>query len=136
MLLFVKENLKKKIIVFESTLLINGKKKKASTKLNVVANFGEHSLLRCLLITGRNHQIRRHSSELGHPILGDDKYGDFNYNKKYQTKGKSPMYLHAYSLQLKIGKNTTTIKSPFFEEFNSFLKKYNVLVEKYFSWKK
>ena len=40
------------------------------------------SLLELELITGRMHQIRRHLSHIGHPLLGDDKYGDFSLNRQ------------------------------------------------------
>ena len=48
---------------------------------------GEVSLLRILLHTGRTHQIRAHMRHLGHPLLGDDLYGDRDFNKKQHAKG-------------------------------------------------
>ncbi len=48
----------------------------------------DESLTRVLLtpVTGRTHQLRAHMAHHGHPILGDDKYGDRALNKKYRTK--------------------------------------------------
>lgn len=46
---------------------------------------GDKCLLKVLLHTGRTHQIRAHMQHLGHPLLGDDLYGDRAFNKKYNT---------------------------------------------------
>ena len=48
---------------------------------------GRISRLRVHLITGRTHQIRAHMRFLSHPILGDDKYGDRNFNKTMKANG-------------------------------------------------
>jgi len=54
------------------------------------------SLLELELGTGRMHQIRRHLALLGHPLLGDDKYGDFSLNKKLRKQsGLKHLLLHA-----------------------------------------
>ncbi len=57
------------------------------------------SLLEVTIKTGRTHQIRVHLASQGHPIAGDDKYGDFELNKSLQKKGLKRMFLHAWRLQ-------------------------------------
>jgi 23S rRNA pseudouridine955/2504/2580 synthase len=57
------------------------------------------SLLEVTIKTGRTHQIRVHLSSQGHPIAGDDKYGDFDRNKSLQKLGLRRMFLHAWRLQ-------------------------------------
>ena len=61
------------------------------------------SLLEVTIKTGRTHQIRVHLASEGHPIAGDDKYGDFDLNKALARPGASPclkrMFLHAWRLQ-------------------------------------
>jgi 23S rRNA pseudouridine955/2504/2580 synthase len=59
---------------------------------------GAYSLLRAQLKTGRTHQIRVHLAHLGFPIVGDDKYGDFDLNKRVAKQGLKRMFLHAWKL--------------------------------------
>ena len=58
------------------------------------------SLLEVTIKTGRTHQIRVHLSHAGHPIVGDDKYGDFELNRQLARLGFKRMFLHAWRLQL------------------------------------
>ena len=58
------------------------------------------SELEARLMTGRTHQIRVHAAHIGHPILGDDKYGDFELNRALGKKGVKRLFLHARKLSL------------------------------------
>ena len=58
------------------------------------------SLLEVTIKTGRTHQIRVHLSHAGHPIAGDDKYGDFDLNRQLMRNGLKRMFLHAWRLRL------------------------------------
>jgi 23S rRNA pseudouridine955/2504/2580 synthase len=64
----------------------------------------EFSLLEAELKTGRTHQIRVHLAHLGFPIAGDDKYGDFDLNKRLSrgtgAKGLKRMFLHAAAAEV------------------------------------
>jgi 23S rRNA pseudouridine955/2504/2580 synthase len=66
--------------VIRAELAIRGAIKKSETRYRLLSVEGEFSLLELELGTGRMHQIRRHLALMGNPILGDDKYGDFNLN--------------------------------------------------------
>ena len=57
------------------------------------------TLLEVTIKTGRTHQIRVHLASQGHPIAGDDKYGDFEWNKALSKQGLKRMFLHAWRLQ-------------------------------------
>jgi 23S rRNA pseudouridine955/2504/2580 synthase len=69
-------------------------------KSAVVGPTGGFSLLEVTIKTGRTHQIRVHLASEGFPIVGDDKYGDFELNKSLQKQGFKRMFLHAWRLSL------------------------------------
>jgi 23S rRNA pseudouridine955/2504/2580 synthase len=48
--------------------------------------------------TGRTHQIRVHAAFAGHPVAGDDKYGDRDFNARLRALGLKRMFLHASSV--------------------------------------
>lgn len=56
------------------------------TKYRVLENGGELSLAEVDLLTGRTHQIRAHFAHIGHALLGDGKYGDNAFNKRFGAK--------------------------------------------------
>lgn len=56
------------------------------------------ALLEAELLTGRTHQIRVHLTHLGFPLAGDDKYGDFAWNRTLAREGLERMFLHAERL--------------------------------------
>ena len=60
------------------------------------------SLLKVKLLTGRSHQIRVHMAYIGHPVVGDSKYGDFVFNKEFEKQyGFKNQFLHASELSFK-----------------------------------
>jgi 23S rRNA pseudouridine955/2504/2580 synthase len=69
------------------------------TLVKVAERLPQATLLEVTIKTGRTHQIRVHLASQGHPIAGDDKYGDFEWNKLLQKQGFKRMFLHAWRLQ-------------------------------------
>ncbi|TMH72963.1 MAG: RluA family pseudouridine synthase [Betaproteobacteria bacterium] len=70
----------------------------ALTKVKVKKKARDFSLLEVRLLTGRTHQIRVHLAHAGHPVLGDDKYGDFELNRVLAKRGVKRLFLHAARL--------------------------------------
>lgn len=57
-----------------------------STRYRTLQTMGDRSELSVDLLTGRTHQIRAHLAHIGHPILGDDRYGDRQFNKAHGVR--------------------------------------------------
>lgn len=75
--------------------------KPALTEFRLIQHYGSRaSLIEATLHTGRTHQIRVHAAHAGHPIAGDDKYGDPAVNAELRALGLSRMFLHAHSCSL------------------------------------
>ena len=72
----------------------------SETVFRRLARGARFSLLEAELLTGRTHQIRVHLAHLKHPVLGDDRYGDFELNKALRKEGLKRMFLHAAKLSL------------------------------------
>ena len=73
----------------------------ARTNWRRLAGGAEATLLELHIETGRTHQIRRHLDAIGHPVVGDGKYGDFPFNRTAQRQwGLRRMFLHSARLSL------------------------------------
>ncbi len=87
------------------------------TGVKPILNKNGLTLVEIHLITGKTHQIRLHLSTIGHPILGDMKYGDERVNKKYYESHKvNHQLLHAYRLEFPDGKVVTAEPANIFEK--------------------
>ncbi len=86
--------------------------KEIHTSYRPLKHYNDFTLIEIHLITGRTHQIRAHLASIGHPILGDFKYGNASVNKKYKVKNQ---LLHAYSIEFEDG-SVYTASDP--KEFN------------------
>jgi 23S rRNA pseudouridine955/2504/2580 synthase len=82
----------------EKRVSVSDAGQEAETVFRLVERGADMSLLEAELLTGRTHQIRVHLAHLGHPVLGDDKYGDFEQNKRLRKEGLKRMFLHAAKL--------------------------------------
>lgn len=77
--------------------------KEAITDFRVLERIGDTTFVEASPLTGRTHQIRVHAQYLGHPLLGDEKYGSDDLNRHYrQSAGLQRLFLHARDLQLRL----------------------------------
>jgi 23S rRNA pseudouridine955/2504/2580 synthase len=99
----------------------------AHTIFRRLQQFSDFTLLEAELKTGRTHQIRVHTSHLGFPIAGDDKYGDFELNKRLMKQGLKRMFLHAAKLVFDhpISGERMTVEAPLPADLASFLDTLN-----------
>ena len=82
----------------ERHVVVSGAGKPAQTRMKLSRTFGKYSLLQCQPLTGRTHQIRVHAAHAGHPILGDERYGDEEANSVARQRGLKRLFLHAQSI--------------------------------------
>ena len=107
----------------------NGKKEnRIITAYEPIRKLGDATLLEVDLITGKSHQIRAHLASIGHPIIGDSKYGEKEINTEYRKKfGTKRQLLHAYKIifQLMEGAlaylNGQHVEAPLPEDFSVIL---------------
>lgn len=76
--------------------------KSATTLFRRIHKFDQVTLLEALPITGRTHQIRVHAKALGHPIVGDEKYGDRDLDQALPKIFSKRLYLHSSTLTFDI----------------------------------
>ncbi len=97
------------------------------TVVRLRQRFGEFSLVEAELKTGRTHQIRVHLAHLGFPIVGDDKYGDFELNRRASRGEHGPrlsrMFLHAFQVRLAhpVGGEPLRLSAPLPAECKAFV---------------
>ncbi len=77
------------------------------TEYTVIASAGGYSLVKIKLLTGRTHQIRAHMASIGHPLLGDGKYG---VNKADRKRGFEHQALWSYRLKFAFDSNAGALE--------------------------
>jgi len=83
----------------ERMVVISQSGKKAETLFKRLQLFRNATLVEASPKTGRTHQIRVHAASLGHPIVGDERYGMDEVNRIFKAKGYKRMFLHAETLK-------------------------------------
>lgn len=101
------------------------KAKYALTHYEVEKYVDDYSLVRVQIVTGRTHQIRVHFKAIGHPVCGDEMYGDAKTNEKLRELGLTRQFLHAAELKFLHPGNQKELhlKAKLPKDLNAVLKK-------------
>ena len=107
----------------ERHVVVSGKHgKSAQTRVSLSRTYGKYSLLLCAPLTGRTHQIRVHLEHAEHPIIGDQRYGDDDANRKARKFGLKRLFLHAQSIAFADDSgNDLHFTAPLAEDLEQFL---------------
>lgn len=96
------------------------------TSYRPICHYGNATLLEVHLITGRSHQIRAHLASIGHPILGDTKYGNTAMNQRLQSAaGVRRQLLHAYRIEFPDGKTVIAGEPDAFQKAEAWMEHKN-----------
>ena len=114
---------KNELLSGERMVQVHSDGKVAKSSFHPEQEFQTACLARISITTGRTHQIRVHAASIGHPVIGDDKYGDRHFNRLMKKTGLKRMFLHAESLVLKLPYSgvVKTISTPLPDDLLSFL---------------
>ncbi|MGX2041658.1 23S rRNA pseudouridine(955/2504/2580) synthase RluC [Methylocaldum sp. MU1018] len=97
--------------------------KPAVTEFRRKARYASSTLVEARPITGRTHQIRVHAQAMGHPIVGDDRYGDEKVNREFRQFGLKRLFLHALETTFRHPRTGKPIeaKAPLDRDLSEFL---------------
>lgn len=106
--------LKSEIANDERIVRVHPDGKPSRTEFKLLKSYANCSLVEAKPITGRTHQIRVHAQHMGHSLVGDEKYGDDEFNKAMRALGVKRLFLHAAELgfYLPEAKELTIVKAP------------------------
>ena len=108
----------------ERMVKVDPQGKDAVSLFSLIERYGSFaSLARVEIETGRTHQIRVHAQHLGHPLAGDEKYGNEGFNRQMKTLGLKRVFLHAEQLDMMhpVSDVTLRVQAPLPDELASVL---------------
>ena len=106
----------------ERIVRVDPEGKPAQSIFKPIKVYTDSSLMEVELITGRTHQIRVHAAHVGHPIAGDEKYGQRGFNLSMKERGLNRLFLHAKSLSFSLkDSEMITVVAPLGNELQQVL---------------
>ncbi len=96
--------------------------KEALSRFNPQQRYRQATMMEVKLVTGRTHQIRVHALHTGHPLAGDDKYGDKGFNQEMKTIGLKRLFLHAFRLRFPWQGDVLELQAPLDEVLEQVLR--------------
>lgn len=106
----------------ERLVRVSADGKEAATRFTPQQRFKAATLMEVELFSGRTHQIRVHASHSGHPLAGDDKYGDKAFNRLMHDYGLKRLFLHAHRLEFPWGDGQLKVTAPLDESLEAVLR--------------
>lgn len=110
----------------ERMVRVNTEGKESLSHFSVIERRGGHSYCEVRIETGRTHQIRVHAAHIGHPVAGDEKYGDREVNRRLREQvGLKRLFLHAASLEFSLeqGRAPYQLNAPLAEDLAAALER-------------
>ena len=96
----------------ERRVMISASGQSAVSHFSAIETYSQGTLMQVDIETGRTHQIRVHAKYSGHPVIGDERYGDNARNTSFKRLGLNRLYLHAESLSFKWNGGQVDVLAP------------------------
>jgi 23S rRNA pseudouridine955/2504/2580 synthase len=101
----------------DRSVRVDPKGKPSVSHFKLLERRSGHSFCEVIIETGRTHQIRVHAAHIGHPVAGDDKYGDREANKRLaEQAGLKRLFLHAAAMSFDLAGKPYTLNAPLADE--------------------
>ena len=106
----------------DRSVRVDPKGKPSTSHFKLLERRSGHSFCEVVIETGRTHQIRVHAQHIGHPVAGDDKYGEREANKRLaEQAGLKRLFLHAAAMSFELGGKPYVLNAPLAEDLRSVL---------------
>jgi len=105
----------------ERMVRVDDEGKASRSRFSQLERYSLATLAEIAIETGRTHQIRVHAAHAGHPVAGDEKYGEKEFNRKMREFGLKRLFLHAARFEFTIGERSFAFSAPLPPELKQVL---------------